>query len=76
MRNSVAKKLRKQAGNQQSTSNKLEYDYLKNEHIKTEVLPNIKRSNRQLRIGKIIKTKSTLNVKRGTISKQLKKLKA
>lgn len=77
MRNSVAKKLRKEAGNQQSTSNKLEYEYLKKEHMKTEVFPKIKRSKRQLRIGKVWKTKPTGRFnKLPKVSQLLNKLKA
>lgn len=60
MRNSVAKKLRKEAGNQTSTSNRLEYEYLKQEHMKTEVNPKPKTSARQQRIGRVWKTVSTI----------------
>lgn len=60
MRNSVAKKLRKQAGSQTSTSNQMEYEYLKQEHMRTEVNPNPKTSARQQRIDRAWETVSTL----------------
>lgn len=60
MRNSIAKKLRKQAGSQTSTSNQMEYEYLKQEHMKTEVSPKFKTSARQQRIGRVWKTVSTI----------------
>jgi uncharacterized protein (DUF736 family) len=59
MRNSVAKKLRKEAGIQTSTSNQMEYEYLKREHMKTEVNPKFKVSARQHRIGRVWKTITT-----------------
>jgi len=60
MRNSVAKRLRKQAGVQTSTSNQMEYEYLKKEHMRTEVNPKFKRSARQERMGRAWKTASTI----------------
>lgn len=76
MRNLVAKKLRKEAGNQTSTSNRLEYEYLKQEHMKTEVNPKFKTSARQQRIGRVWKTISTLPHKgKRRMSKELSKLK-
>jgi len=61
MRKSVAKKLRKEAGAQTSTSNKLEYKFLKKEHMHTEVNPKLKVSARQARIGRVWETTSTTN---------------
>lgn len=61
MRNSVAKKLRKEAGAQTSTSNRLEYEFLKKEHMRTDVHPKLKTYARQTRIGRVWKTTSTIN---------------
>ena len=76
MRNSVAKKLRKEAGLQTSTSNQMEYDYLKKEHMRTDVNPKLKKSERQIRIGRIWKTDSTIKDGVKTSAMKIARLKA
>lgn len=66
MRQKVAKRLRKQAGKQTSTSNRMEYAALKKEHTaKNPVQPKVKISSRKLRTGgKVYITKTTVKGKR------------
>lgn len=70
MRNSVAKKLRQQAGKQTSDSNRIYYEQLKAEHnnLNKSVEPKFKISERQKRIGKPSITKTTI------VSSRVKKM--
>lgn len=78
MRNKIAKKLRKEAGVQTSTSNRLEYEFLKTEHKRKgkQFEPKFKPTKRQQRLNKSVPTKSTLNVPNKVKRSVRRKLKA